>query len=106
MGWQCNFSITPRSLAQLIGTRFPTLSCMKMELPEIRPDERTPLVESLRGPIRFQQDRIQQLEQPVQQLRDGIALLKRQKPRPDIKRSSWEARQPKPAGPEGSTRPG
>jgi len=93
-------------LAQLIGTRFPTFSCMKMELPDIRGDDRTPLVESLLAIIRIQQDRIQQLEATVQELRDEIAILKGQKPRPDIKPSRLEASQPKPTPPAGSKRPG
>jgi Transposase IS66 family len=79
---------------------------MKMELPEIPAEERTQLVESLLTIIRVQQDRIQQLEEAVLQLRDEIALLKGQKPRPDIKPSRLETSQPKPAGPEGSKRPG
>ena len=79
---------------------------MKMELPDIPADERTPLVETLLAIIRVQQDRIQQLEETVQQLRDEIAILKGQKPRPDIKPSVLEARQPKTAGQEGSKRPG
>lgn len=79
---------------------------MKMELPDIRADERTPLVESLLAIIRVLQDRVQQLETTVQELRDEIAILKGQKPRPDIKPSRLEASQPKPAPPEGSKRPG
>jgi hypothetical protein len=79
---------------------------MKLELPDIPADERTALVETLLALIRVQQDRIQQLEVTVQQLRDEIALLKGQKPRPDIKPSILEAPQPKPSGPEGSKRPG
>jgi hypothetical protein len=78
---------------------------MKMELPEIPAEERTPLVESLLAIIRVQQDRIQQLEETVLQLRDEIARLKGQKPRPDIKPSRLETGQPKPAAPEGK-RPG
>jgi hypothetical protein len=54
--------------------------------------------------IRIPQDRIQRLEETVQQLRDGIAILKGQKPRPDIKPSRLETSQPKPATPEGSKR--
>ena len=100
-----NFSIT-RILAQLIGARFPTLSCMKMELPEITAEERTPLVESLLASIRVQQDRIQQLEETVRQLRDEIARLKGQKPRPDIKPSRLETGQARSAAPQGSKRPG
>jgi Transposase IS66 family len=79
---------------------------MKMELPDIPADERTPLVESLLAIIRVQQDRIQQLEATVQELRDEIAILKGQKPRPDIKPSRLEADQPKPKPPAGSKRPG
>src|ERR1700730_12002901 len=79
---------------------------MKMELPDIPADERTPLVESLLAIIRVQQDRIQQLEATVQELRDEIAILKGQKPRPDIKPSRLEADQPKQTPPGGSKRPG
>ena len=79
---------------------------MKMELPDIPADERTPLVESLLAIIRVQQDRIQQLEATVQELRDEIAILKGQKPRPGIKPSRLEADQPKQTPPGGSKRPG
>ena len=79
---------------------------MKMELPDIPAEERTPLVESLLAIIRIQQDRIQQLEETAQHLRDEIAVLKGQKPRPDIKPSLLEATKPKTAGQEGSKRPG
>jgi len=79
---------------------------MKLELPDIPAAERTPLVESVRALIRVQQDRIQQLETTVQQLRDEIALCKGQKPRPESRPSLLEARTPKTAGPEGSQRPG
>jgi hypothetical protein len=65
---------------------------MKMELPEIRPEERNPLVEALLGIIRQLLDRVGQLEETNQQLRDEIAKLKGQKPRPDIKPSLLEAR--------------
>src|SRR5205807_5348202 len=57
---------------------------MKMELPEVRPEERTPLVESLLAIIRQLLDRVEQLEETVQQVRDENALLKGQKPRPKI----------------------
>jgi hypothetical protein len=63
---------------------------MKLELPEIRPEDRTPLVESLLAIIRIQQDRIEQLEETVRQLRDEIAILKGQKPRPQIAPSRLE----------------
>jgi hypothetical protein len=79
---------------------------MKLEPPDIPAEERTPLVESLLAILRVQQDRIQQLEATVQQLRDEIALLKGQKPRPDIQPSLLEAQPPKAAGSEGGKRPG
>jgi Transposase IS66 family len=78
---------------------------MKLELPEIGPADRTPLVESLLAIIRMQQDRIQQLEETVQQLRDEIAILKGQKPRPQIAPSRLESATP-PSRPEGGKRPG
>ncbi len=77
-----------------------------MELPAIRAEERTPLVEALLGIIRELLDRVGQLEETNRQLRDEIAILKGQKPRPDIRPSILEARQPKTAGPEGGKRPG
>ena len=61
-----------------------------MELPEIRAEERTPLVEALLGIIRQLLDRVAELEQTIQELRDEIAKLKGQKPRPDIKPSQLE----------------
>ncbi len=76
-----------------------------MELPEIRPEERTPLVESLLAVIRQLLDRVQQLEEINQQLRDEIAILKGQKPRPKISPSRLEASQPPPPR-KGSERPG
>jgi hypothetical protein len=79
---------------------------MKMELPPIPPEERTPLVEGLLAIIHQLQDRVQQLEETVQQLRDELAILKGQKPRPDIKPSLLEASKPKKEGPEGGKRPG
>jgi hypothetical protein len=79
---------------------------MKTELPDIRTEERTPLVESLLAIIRVQQDHIQQFAETVQHLRDEIAILKGQKPRPEIKPSLLEATRPKTERPEGSKRPG
>jgi len=67
---------------------------MKMELPEIRPEDRTPLVESLLAIIQVLLDRNRQLEETVLQLRDEIAILKGQKPRPQIKPSRLESATP------------
>jgi Transposase IS66 family len=60
---------------------------MKMELPEIRPEDRTPLVEALLGIIRRLADHVGKLEATVQELRDENAKLKGQKPRPKIRPS-------------------
>jgi len=76
---------------------------MKMELPEIRPEERTPLVEALLAIIHELLDRNRRLEETVIQLRDEIAILKRQKPRPQIKPSLLEADRP-PSQQEGSAK--
>lgn len=76
-----------------------------MELPEVRPEERTPLVESLLGIIRQLLDHVKQLEETVQQLRDENAILKGQKPRPTIRPSQLESRPPTPR-PPGTPRPG
>ncbi|MBI1918114.1 MAG: hypothetical protein HYS12_25770 [Planctomycetes bacterium] len=67
--------------------------------------ERTPLVESLLAVIDLQQQRLQQLQETVQQLRDEIALLKGQKPRPTIAPSRLEAPPPAPR-PADAKRPG
>jgi Transposase IS66 family len=79
---------------------------MKIELPEILPEERTPLVQGLLGIIRQLLDRVGQLEETVQQLRDEIAHLKGQKPRPDIKPSVLEVTKPKAEEKQGGKRPG
>src|SRR5437588_11756112 len=78
---------------------------MKMELPEIRPEERTPLVESLLGIIHQLLDYTRQLEETIQQLRDEIAVLKGQKPRPKISPSRLEPAPRQPRA-EGEKRPG
>jgi hypothetical protein len=78
---------------------------MKMELPEVRPEELTPLVDSLFAIIRQLLDRVQQLEETVQQLRDENALLKGQKPRPKISPSQLEPPTP-PVRPKDAKRPG
>lgn len=61
-----------------------------MEFPEIGPDERTPLVETLLGLIRQWMDRVAELERVNQELRDENARWKGQKGRPDIKPSTLE----------------
>jgi Transposase IS66 family len=63
---------------------------MKIELPEIGPDERTPLVETLLGLLRQVMDRVAAFERLHQELRDENARLKGQKERPDIKPSILE----------------
>jgi hypothetical protein len=78
---------------------------MKMELPEVRPEDRTPLVDSLLVIIRQVLDRVLQLEDVVQQLRDENALLKGQKPRPKISPSRLESPAPSPPRKDGR-RPG
>lgn len=77
-----------------------------MELPEIRPEDRTPLVEALLVIIRQVVDRVTQLEEENRLLHDEIARLKGLKPRPDIKPSILEATQSKTPKPGGSKRPG
>ena len=50
---------------------------MKLQLPAIAEAERTPLVTALLAIIDTQQQRIAQLEETVQALRDEIAILPR-----------------------------
>jgi Transposase IS66 family len=71
---------------------------MKVELPELRPEERTPLVEALLGVVRQLADRVAELEQTNQQLRDEIAILKGQKPRPTMRPSILLTPAPAPGG--------
>jgi hypothetical protein len=78
---------------------------MKLELPEVRPEERTPLVDALMAIIRQLLDRVQQLEETGQQLRDENALLKGQKTRPKISPSQLETSTP-PSPPKDGKRPG
>jgi hypothetical protein len=77
-----------------------------MELPEIRPEERTPLVEALLGIIRQLLDVVGQQEETIQQLRDEVAQLKGQKPRPQIAPSRLESSEPKSERPKGEKRAG
>jgi hypothetical protein len=91
--------------AQLLGGFFAIVIGMRIELPPISDAERTPLVEALLALIDLQQQRIQTLEETVQQLRDEIAILKGQKPRPTIAPSTLE-QPPKPPIDPGQKRPG
>ena len=77
-------------------------------LPEIPADQRSPLVEALLAVIYAQQDRIAKLEETVQVLRDEIAILKGQKPRPNIAPSRLEQPPPPPPPADGDKkkRPG
>jgi hypothetical protein len=78
---------------------------MRLELPPIPDAERTPLVQALLAIIDAQQQHIQALEETVLQLRDEIAILKGQKPRPSIAPSTLE-QPPKPPANPGQKRPG
>src|SRR5258708_6993801 len=78
---------------------------MRIEIPEIPAAERTPLVEALLAIIDLQQQRLGQLEETVQQLRNEIAILKGQKPRPQIAPSVLEKPPAAPPPPE-QKRPG
>jgi hypothetical protein len=75
---------------------------MDIQLPTIRPEERTPLVDELLDIIRRLLDRVSELERTVQQVRDENAILKGQKPRPTIQPSLLE--QPAPAAQTGTPR--
>jgi len=78
---------------------------MKLTLPPIPETERTPLVVALLASIDAQQLRIQQLEETVQRLRDEIAVLQGQQPRPKIAPSTLET-PPKPPPDPDKKRPG
>jgi hypothetical protein len=78
---------------------------MDLELPPIPDAERTPLVESLLGIIDLLHQRVQTLEETVQQLRDEIAVLKGQSPRPKIAPSQLTQPTPPPPAPD-QKRPG
>jgi hypothetical protein len=77
---------------------------MKVEFPDIRPEERTPLVETLLGILRQVLDRVGELEAANQQLRDEIAVLKGQKPRPELRPSILSLPAPTNAGSSGTGR--
>jgi hypothetical protein len=57
---------------------------MTISLPNIPPEQRTPLVETLLDVVRQVLDRVRELEETNQLLRDEIAILKGQKPRPQL----------------------
>jgi len=78
---------------------------MDLDLPPIPDAERTPLVETLLGIIDLLHQRVHTLEQTVQQLRDEIAVLKGQAPRPKIAPSQLTQPTPRPTAPD-QKRPG
>ena len=77
-------------------------------IPDIPDDQRTPLVDQLIDICSLQQELILSLQEQVQILRDEIARLKNQKPKPKIKPSSLENRPGKKKGrkKKSSKRPG
>lgn len=79
---------------------------MKVELPPISEAERTPVVVALLAIVDALRQRIQSLEETVQDLRDEIAVLKGQKPKPKIAPSRLETPPSKPPRAEGEKRPG
>jgi hypothetical protein len=79
---------------------------MRIAIPPILDAERTPLVVALVAIIDAQQQQTQQLQHTVQSLRDEIAVLKGQKPRPIIAPSRLETPPPKPPPAPGDKRPG
>ena len=78
---------------------------MDLDLPPIPDAERTPLVEILLGIIDLLHQRVHTLEETVQQLRDEIAVLKGQSPRPKIAPSQLTKPTPTPITPD-QKRPG
>jgi len=82
------------------------LGSMKVEIPPIRPEEHTPLVEALVAILQQLVDRVGQQDVTIQQLRDEIAQLKGQKPRPTLRPSELERAPAQTTPPEGGKRPG
>lgn len=82
------------------------LGSMKVEIPPIRPEEQTPLVEALVAILQQLVDRVGQQDVTIQQLRDEIAQLKGQKPRPTLRPSELERAPAQTTPPEGGKRPG
>jgi hypothetical protein len=79
---------------------------MKLDLPPISDAERTPLVDALLAILDAVQQRKQFLEEEVQKLRNEIAILKGQQPRPTITPSRLETPPPKSPPADGEKRPG
>jgi hypothetical protein len=79
---------------------------MKVEFPDVPPEQRTPVVEALLGIIRQVLDRAAQRELANQQLRDELAQRKAQKPRPEITPSVLDGSKPKSQANQGGKRPG
>ena len=77
-----------------------------MEIPTINEAERTPTVVALLAFVDTLLQRVQALEDTNQKLRDEIAILKGQKPKPQIAPSNLEKPPPKPSRAEGEKRPG
>ncbi|EQD56104.1 Y4jO, partial [mine drainage metagenome] len=82
----------------------------RLVLPPIPPEQRTPLVEALRGIIQMQAERIQRQEEQIELLKEEICLLKELKKRPRFKPSGMEehtdADEGQDEGKEDTRRPG
>ena len=89
----------------MFGCRFPIVSGMRIDLPALADAERTPLVVALLAILDRQPQRLQALAETVLQLRNDIALLTGQKPRPTIAPSTLDKPAKPPAEP-GQQRPG
>jgi hypothetical protein len=79
---------------------------MRIDIPPIAAAERTPLVECLLAILDAQHQEMGELKETVQKLRDEIAILKGQKPRPVIAPSRLEATPRKPPPADGEKRAG
>ena len=77
---------------------------MKIELPPIPDEQRTPLITQLLAMIDQLVQRVRELEEAYQQARDENAVLKGQKPKPKIAPSTLES--PPPPPDTGGKRPG
>lgn len=78
---------------------------MKIELPPIPDEQRTPLITQLLAIIDRLVQRVRELEEAYQQARDENAVLKGQKPKPKIAPSMLESSPPPPPD-AGAKRPG